>query len=687
MALSRISGFSKLSPAERISALTSCGALSGRDAAILSNGGYQLKREEADRFIENVVGVFTLPVGMAMNVRVNERDYIVPMVVEEPSIVAAVSGAAKLFREHGGIKATCEEALLIGQVHLVGVPDLEKAQRVVRERESQLVSRVNETIPGICARGGGLRGVRSRTFPRGCSRGHLLVVEILIDTRDAMGANLINKACESIAPLLEEWSGGRAILKILSNLNDRALVKAEVTIPLAALGTQHFSAEAIRDGIVLASECASLDPYRAATHNKGIMNGIDAVAIATGNDWRAIEAGAHAYAARKDGYKPLATWTCDERGNLRGQLEMPLKVGIVGAQIEAHPAVQLHLRLLGVRSARELADVMAAVGLAQNFAALRALCSEGISKGHLRLHARTVCGEGCADGKFILTGEHAVLYGEPAIAFPLPLGLACRLRLRTGSAPQISLNQRIVPPGAAASLSSALQVIAGYFELPYEHMIVELEGKLPPGKGLGFSAAFCVALVRAAADLLKIRLGTAEECGIARAAEDKIHGRSSGLDVAVSAHSRGLLFRNGAPELIERRRTLPFLVLTGRARHSTRCQIERVKIISHCALFHERVREIGELTRSARRLLLQDDVSALGTILNRNHEILRGWEIVPAEADKLVRLCRASGALGAKISGSGGGGTVVALCADGSAALSVLDAVMRECENAFFVEV
>jgi hydroxymethylglutaryl-CoA reductase len=318
---------------------------------------------------------------------VNDRDVLVPMVIEEPSVVAAASHAARLAREAGGFRAEADEAVMIGQVQVVDVPDIEQARQAVLEAKADLVAAGNRPDSTLVRLGGGIRGVEARVLPE-TRLGAMLIVHLLVDVRDAMGANAVNTACEAIAPAVERLTGGRAVLRILSNLADRRLARASCRVPLAALRHDRLDGADVARGIMEAQAFAEADAYRAATHNKGILNGVDAVALATGNDWRSVEAGAHAYAAREGRYRPLTDWWLDARGDLVGQIELPLALGIVGGTTRAHPLAQVALKLLGVSSARELAAVVAAVGLAQNLGALRALAAEGIQQGHMKLHAR-----------------------------------------------------------------------------------------------------------------------------------------------------------------------------------------------------------------------------------------------------------------------------------------------------------
>jgi hydroxymethylglutaryl-CoA reductase len=488
MERSRIPRFYKMSVAERVRTVRDRGLVGPEDYQDLQSGRHTLTIQRADKMIENVIGVMGLPVGLGLNFLINDREYVVPLVVEEPSIVAALSSAAKLARDAGGFDVESMEPQLIGQIQVVDVAHPTRARAALLQRKDEILNLANSLHPKMIARGGGARDLEVFVHPSDGPGGDMVVVHLLVDTRDAMGANLVNTMCEGVASLVENIAEGRVFLRILSNLTDRALVKARVRIPVGKLAVKGFDGEQVRDGIIVANDFARIDPYRAATHNKGIMNGIDAVALATGNDWRAIEAGAHAYAARGGRYASLTQWYRDHSGDLIGELEIPIKVGTVGGPLQTNPTVALNMRMLGVASARELAEVMGAVGLAQNFSAIRALVTEGIQQGHMTLHARSVAtaagtppdlfdtvverliasgeikiwkaeeviaevrsqaepqqvvveeperptddetleGEtlGAGHGKIILLGEHAVVYGRRAIAAPIPLAIQARV--------------------------------------------------------------------------------------------------------------------------------------------------------------------------------------------------------------------------------------------------------------------
>lgn len=380
--------FYNLTREERLQRLVSERNLSEADAAVLS-GKNGLSMEVADHMIENVIGTFSLPLGIARYFRVNGRDIPIPMVVEEPSIVASASFMAKLSLGTGGFFAQTTEPEMIGQLQILDVDDPPAARLKLLAIKEKLLADAAEVDTILQQLGGGPRDLEVRLIADS-PIGPFLVAHLIYDVRDAMGANAVNTALERLAPEVEAVTGGRVLLRILSNLADRRLARSRVTIRTADLAFRDFSGEEVRDGIIEAWAFAEADPYRAATHNKGIMNGIDPVVIATGNDWRAIEAGAHAYAARHGRYTSLSTWGKDSEGNLVGTLEMPLAVGTVGGATQVHPAAQANLRMMGIDTAPELAAVIVSVGLAQNLAALRALATEGIQRGHMSLHARQV---------------------------------------------------------------------------------------------------------------------------------------------------------------------------------------------------------------------------------------------------------------------------------------------------------
>lgn len=348
-----------------------------------------LSATQADLMIENVAGVYTLPLGIAQHFVVNGRPVLVPMVIEEPSVVAAASYMAKLAKAGGGFTASAASQEMIGQLQILDVNDPVAVKEELLAAKEQIMQQAAQADPLLVKLGGGPRDVQVRIMDDS-PLGSFLVLHLIMDVQDAMGANAVNTALERISPLVERISKGRVLLRILSNLADRRLAKASCTIPLQDLAFDAYSGEDVRDRIVEAWAFAAADPYRAATHNKGIMNGVDAVVIASGNDWRAVEAGAHAYAARSGQYTSLSKWSVHTDGDLVGELEMPLAVGIVGGATRVHPTARTALKLMGVQKASQLAEIIVSVGLAQNLGALRALATEGIQRGHMALHARQV---------------------------------------------------------------------------------------------------------------------------------------------------------------------------------------------------------------------------------------------------------------------------------------------------------
>jgi len=385
--VSRLPGFYDLSVEERAARVTEWAGLDDADRTLLHGAGLDVAR--ADQMIENVVGMHALPLAIAPNFLINDRDYLIPMVIEEPSVVAAASYMARIVRDAGGFSTNSTEPVMIGQMQVLDLPDPWAAKFDLLSQKQRLLDLANQIDPVVVSLQGGARDVEIRVFAD-APLGPMLVIHLLYDTRDAMGANTVNTALEALTPLVEEITGGRVHLRILSNLADRRLARAKCVLPPELLAFGDYGGEEVAQRIVEAYTFAAVDPYRATTHNKGIMNGIDAVALACGQDWRAIEAGAHAYAARQGRYTSLSTWTLSREGNLVGTLELPLAVGTVGGATRVHPGAKVALKILDVQSARELAEVMAAVGLAQNLGAVRALATEGIQRGHMTLHARQV---------------------------------------------------------------------------------------------------------------------------------------------------------------------------------------------------------------------------------------------------------------------------------------------------------
>jgi hydroxymethylglutaryl-CoA reductase len=398
---SQISGFYKLSVKERGELAKQFAGLTDEELALLQSTG-SLKLDLADRMIENVVGAFPVPLGMAVNFLINGKDYLVPMAIEEPSVVAAASYAAKIARVKGGFHTSSTEPVMIGQIQAVNVKDRYRAKMAILEAKEAILKKANEQDPMLVSVGGGAKDLRAKVIDT--PRGPMVITELFVDCRDAMGANAVNTMCEAVAPMVERIAEGRVFLRIISNLATERLARAWTVVDKKAVG-----GEEVVDGILEAYAFAAGDPYRAATHNKGILNGIIGVVMATCNDHRAVEAGAHAYAAVTGRYLPLSVWEKNKDGDLVGSVELPMAIGTIGGATKVHPVARISLKILGVKSARELGEVMAAVGLAQNLAALRALANEGIQRGHMSLHARNIAVMAGASGELVdLVAERMV---------------------------------------------------------------------------------------------------------------------------------------------------------------------------------------------------------------------------------------------------------------------------------------
>ncbi|WP_048198544.1 hydroxymethylglutaryl-CoA reductase, degradative [Methanocella arvoryzae] len=393
---SQISGFYKLPPQERLAKVKELAGLTDEEAAVIGATG-ALKWEQVDRMVENVIGVIPVPLGVAVNFRVNDKDYLVPMAIEEPSVIAAASNAAKMAREKGGFKTSSTGPVMRGLIQVTEVKDPFSARLEVLAAKDKIMELANAVDPILVKFGGGCKDVEAYVREVPNKPGHtMLIVHLIVDCRDAMGANAVNTMTETVGPHIEKITGGKVYLRIISNLADRRLMRAK-----AVFGKEAIGGENVVDAVIKAYEFALADPYRAATHNKGIMNGISAVTLATGNDTRAIEAGAHAYAAITGTYRPLTTYEKNADGDLVATIELPLAVGLVGGATASHPTAKANVKILGVKTATELGEVMAAVGLAQNFAALRALATEGIQRGHMQLHSRNVAIQAGATGDLI----------------------------------------------------------------------------------------------------------------------------------------------------------------------------------------------------------------------------------------------------------------------------------------------
>ncbi|MEZ0310568.1 MAG: hydroxymethylglutaryl-CoA reductase, degradative [Myxococcota bacterium] len=741
MDASRIPEFYKKSVRERLALLHERDVLGSDEYKALLDGASVLSPEQADKMVENVIGVFSLPMGLGLNFLINGKPYIVPLVVEEPSIIAALSSAAKVVRNSGGFTTESSEPILIGQIQVVDVQHPAKARQALLQNKDEIISLANSLHPKMVARGGGAKDVEVFIHPAACARGDMMIVHLLVDTRDAMGANLVNSMCEGVAGLVEKMTGGKVFLRILSNLTDRAMVSARCVIPVKDLAGKGYTGEQVRDGVILANDMARVDPYRAATHNKGIMNGVDAVAIATGNDWRAIEAAAHAYAARGSHYTSLTKWYRNEAGDLVGELDMPMKVGTVGGPLQSNPAVRIGHRILSVSSARELAEVMGAVGLAQNLSALRALSTEGIQRGHMTLHARTVAmaagtppelfdevveemiesGEikvwkaqelnttlaavrrgrtamenetavkdnlASGYGKVILLGEHAVVYGSHALAAAIPLAIQAKVEdsdkgvhvvvPRWGL--EVNLNAQ---ENHTHSLYSTIDLILDSLKVRDRGMRLEIYPHVPRAMGLGGSAALAVAMIRAVARHFKLTISEDEVCALAYECEKVAHGKASGIDNTMATHGGFILFKRGEPKATMRKvtptKTIPLVIGMSGIESLTATTVGRVAEAAQRSpdLYQRIFNDIDQLTLAAVAAVENGRLAELGELMNINHGLLNALQVSSWELEELIEIARKHGALGAKLTGGGGGGSMIALCESGGGTDEVSRAMQR----------
>ncbi|MEM7077387.1 MAG: hydroxymethylglutaryl-CoA reductase, degradative [Pseudomonadota bacterium] len=717
---SRIPNFFRMPVHERIGALHERGLLIKDDVHQLNTASHQLQLNVADKMIENVVGVFGLPMGVALNFLINNRDYVIPLVVEEPSIVAGLSGAARIARLGGGYEASSTEPILIGQVQVVLDEDPDGAMDALLNKQEDILALANSLHPKMVARGGGALGVEVFKHKAEQDGRHMVVLHLLVDTRDAMGANLVNTMCEGVAGLVESITGGQVFLRILSNLTDRALARAKVSIPTANLEGKGYTGEQVRDGIILANDLAIADPYRAATHNKGIMNGVDAVALATGNDWRAIEAAAHAYAARDGRYRALTRWYKGEDGNLVGEIEIPMKVGTVGGSLETNPSVRINHRLLGSPDAKELAGIMGTIGLAQNFAALRALSTNGIQQNHMNLHARSVASTAkvpeeyfdqvvesliesgeikvwkaqeiaknlarrtaspemaerqSACGKVILLGEHAVVYGRPAVALPIPLAVEASVN-HDGEGvsiviPRWGLEQKV--HANTQGIGGILADILKQLDLAERNMTIEVFPHIPRAMGLGGSSALAVAVLRALDHTFNLQLSDGRINELAYECEKAAHGTPSGVDNTVATYGRGLLYQkiDETPQFSDLKLGQPINIVVGLTGKESLTAETVARVRRSWTAYPERYEsifdQIGALTLAGRDALQAGQLNELGELMNLCHGYLNALQLSTPELEELVHIARANGALGAKLTGGGGGGSMVALCEDNQA--------------------
>ena len=726
---SRFPNFYQLPIEDRIEAVFERGLISEEDYKMLKNQQQRLDLQSADKMIENVIGVMGIPVGLGLNFSINNKDYVVPLAVEEPSIVAALSSAAKISRESGGYIAEATDPILVGQIQVVNIENIEQARNDLLNRKEEILNLANSLHPRMVARGGGALDFKIKTYPMESFDGEMLIIDLHVNTMDAMGANLVNGMCEGIASLVETITEGEVFLRILSNLTDQSLASASVIIPAEALAINGYDGERVRDGIIIASDFAHADPYRASTHNKGIMNGIDAVAVATGNDWRAIEAGAHAYASRLGRYTALSKWSRNDNGDLIGQIELPIKVGIVGAPIESNPAVALNLRILNVNSATELSKVMAAVGLAQNFSALKALATDGIQKGHMTLHARSVVKaadtphhlfdkvleklifseeikvwkareiledlkksdsksienksiqetvsdsvEGIGHGKIILLGEHSVVYGRHAIAVPAPVNIRTKVQDTEDEIvlmiPSWGVEYRLdKDPKKRQSFEKPAGLILDQMGLSQKGMKIEVFSDIPRGMGLGGSAAIAVSIIKALNNHFKLGLKEDEVNQMALESEKIAHGNPSGIDNTMATYGHPLIYRSGDDPLIEPlniNKTFSILVGFSSSEGLTARTVSIVRDLwkKNTKVYEKIFDEIDSIVLQSIQAIQNNDFELLGQLMNMNHGLLNTLQVSTPELERLIMIARESGALGAKLTGGGGGGAIIALCKD-----------------------
>jgi hydroxymethylglutaryl-CoA reductase len=731
---SRIPKFYQHTIPERLNLLLERKIISSDDYLNLLNGNNILSSSEADKMVENVIGVFSLPIGIGLNMLINKKEYIIPMVVEEPSIIAAVSYSAKLVRDSGGFISESTDPILIGQIQIVDIQNPSKVKSIILQNKEEIINLANSLHPRMLARGGGVRDVEVRILTHPGQEKDMIIVHLLVDTRDAMGANLVNSMCEGVASLLEKLTNGKVFLRILSNLSDRSIVKTHCIIPVNILKGNGYSGEDVRDGIILANDFATIDPYRAATHNKGIMNGIDPVAIATGNDWRAIEAAAHAYAARGGSYTALTHYSVNKKGDLVANLEMPIKVGTVGGPLQSNPAVKILHKILGIKSAKELAEILGAVGLAQNLAALKALVTEGIQRGHMTLHARTVAAAAGATadifetvveklidngdikvwkakeivnslhksekveeleeevieyipqiatayGKVILLGEHAVVYNSHAIAAPIPLAIQARVHPNKDGInlliPRWGVEEKIQKGiEHKYSVYKSLDLILDKLKLSQEDMKIEIFPHIPRAAGLGGSASLAVAIIRALASHFKIDITNEEISDLAYESELIAHGSASGIDNTLATYGEFILYRKGNPPFMQKLsipEPIPIVIgLTGIESLTAKMVADVKKARDQNKKLYDNIfDEINNLVLKSVKAIESNNIQQLGEYMNLNHGLLNALQVSSPELEEIIAISKKNGAIGAKLTGAGGGGAAIALCPENSEKVSL----------------
>ncbi|NIP42806.1 MAG: hydroxymethylglutaryl-CoA reductase, degradative [candidate division Zixibacteria bacterium] len=719
---SRIPGFYRLPVERRLAYLARTFKLSEQQISMLRNGN-ALRVEHAVNMVENSIGIFGLPLGLGLNFIVDGREHLVPMAVEEASIIAAASKAALLIRKGGGFYTKVDDPVMIGQIQVLDLSDPRKSAEAILENKQKIIEAANESAIRMRKRGGGVFDIEVRVLDEDSKVGPMLIVHLLYNVCEAMGANAVNYACESAGPVIEEITGGRVNLRILSNLADRRVARAEFNLPAEHLATRNMSGAEVAQRMVEASEFARIDPYRAATCNKGIFNGVCAAAVALGQDWRAIEAGGHAYAARNGRYSSLTSYDYED-DCLKGKIELPMQVGWIGGAVNSHPGVRLLREISGVRNSRQLAGLLVSVGLGQNFTANLALATDGIQKGHMALHARSVAisvgvpanqvedvsqemirrGEvkvavaeeiyrrlrqssdngsveedlpvkSFAHGKVVLFGEHATVYNYPGITSTIDKGLTVRISHDPDGPRFVYPHFKQVFPVPKSEqdirlFSKAADYALEHYGLQHEQIAIKIESDLIPGMGLGSSAAFSVGLCTALRRYKHLDQERKWDTGIfedAQKLEAIFHGNPSGMDTATVLSEGVLWFRKGPP-----REILPIRVPAPAA--GLLCIVEpgarTIELVERVQKNRERdqkavdpiLEEIGNITVDAGIALGIGDMQETGRLMFRNHEQLARLGVSTAALDEAVDyLLDKVGVLGAKMTGGGGGGAIVAL--------------------------
>ncbi len=721
---SRISGFYRLPVERRLAYIARTYNLTEQEVQRIRDGN-TLRIEHAINMVENAIGVLGLPLGLGLNFLVDDVDYIVPMAIEEASIIAAASKSALLIRQGGGFKTEVDDPVMIGQIQVLELENIQDAISRIQRNKDEIINQANLASPRMVDRGGGAFDLETRIIDRTDDNDEMLIVHLLFDVREAMGANAINTACEAAGPVIEKLTGGRVNLRILSNLADHRIARAEFDLDFKFLATDELTGEEVAKRLIEADQLAFTDPYRAATSNKGIFNGIGAAALALGQDWRAIEAGGHAYAARSGKYKSLTRFTIEEN-KLHGSIDLPLQVGWVGGAVNSHPGFRLLRKISGIRNSKELSGVLASVGLGQNFAACLALSTVGIQKGHMALHARSVAisigvptedvetvahemiDRGSvkvseaeqiyrdilkkreiqeeesdkdellvveeAPGKVVLFGEHATVYNLPGITTAIDIGIKVRVH-RDPDGPRF-FNPHFKQPFDAPKSDQDIRLFSraadralSMYHLEREPIAIQIESQLVPGMGLGSSAAFSAALCSALRKYKGIdspRNWSSSFFEDVQKLESIFHGHPSGIDAATVISDSVVWFRKGPPrEILPIRLNEPIAGIICLVEPGART-IDLVRQVRQSRdLNRKRVdkilEEIGKLTVDAGIALGAGNYSEVGSMMFRNHQLLAKLGVSTPGLDKAVEDLLDRGVLGAKLTGSGGGGAVIAL--------------------------